>query len=529
MLTALPRRRRPATTAAFLTVLLLALSLVPTLAAGPATAAGTQIHQGVGTRFDGTSEKGGGCGVPPAQIESDRFVALNVWDTPGYFGEGLPRPVPADRAAITGAFANGLNCGRWVRITLGDYCNGDNPGQAGDGICARGTWAADAYNGATVDAVVTDSCGDRNEWCRSSRDHLDLSKPTLSQFTLNGNRLPDLESAKRWNNRKLSWSFVPAPDYRGDIAIGFALDSTEWYAPVIITNLPNGIHGVQYFADGGWHPAQMTSDDGQRYEIRPATADRRGYRIRVVDADDQLLQGGREYSFNRPVGCDPCTTYYAPAPYTVSGGSTPPADRTAPTLPAGLAAAPADTGSVALTWQPSTDNVGVTGYDVLRDGTRVGSPTGTSFTDTGLAPGSRHRYQVTAHDAAGNVSAPSAAVEATAGSAPTTPGGPTGCTARMSLTGAWGDGFNAKVEVANTGPAAIQRWQLRWTWPGAATVSDFWNGPLSQQGRAVTVTNADYNGALAPGSSTAARDNGPGLTVRGAVPDPLPALTCTVL
>nr|BEK71201.1 hypothetical protein KPHV_84280 [Kitasatospora purpeofusca] len=45
----------------------------------------------------------------------------------------------------------------------------------------------------------------------------------------------------------------------------------------------------------------------------------------------------------------------------------------------------------------------------------------------------------------------------------------------------------------------------------------------------MTVTNAGYNGALAQGAGTAARDNGPGLTIRGAVPYPLPTLTCTVL
>ncbi|MGW4746925.1 cellulose binding domain-containing protein [Streptomyces sp. NPDC004290] len=529
VLTAPLRLRRPGSPTAFLLALLLSFALLPTLGAGPASAGGLQVHQGVGTRFDGTGEKGGGCGVPPAQIESDRFVALNVWDTPGFYGDGLPRPVPADRAAITGAFDNGLNCGRWVRITLGDYCTGDNRGQAGDGICARGAWAADAYSGATVDAVVTDSCGDGNEWCRSDRDHLDLSKPTLSRFTLNGTRLPDLESAGRWNNRKLSWSFIPAPDYRGDISIGFALDAAEWYAPVIITNLPNGIHGVEYFADGGWRTASATSDDGQRYEIRPATADHRGYRIRVIDADGQLVQGGREYSFARPAGCDPCTSLYTPAPYTTAGGTSTTVDRTAPTTPSGLAVAAVGTGDVTLNWQPSTDNVGVTGYDVVRDGTRVGSPLGTSFTDTGLAPGSRHRYQVTARDAAGNTSGPSAAVEATTTTGPVTPGGPRACTARMSLTGSWGDGFNAKVEVVNTGAAAIRGWRLRWTWPAPATVSEFWNGSLTQQGSEVTMTNADHNGALAPGVGTSARDNGPGFTVRGPVPGLLPRIDCTAV
>jgi hypothetical protein len=60
--------------------------------------------------------------------------------------------------------------------------------------------------------------------------------------------------------------------------------------------------------------------------------------------------------------------------------------------------------------------VGVTGYDVYRDGgtTPVGSDVkATTWPDTGLAPGSTHTYTVTAHDAAGNNSVPSNTATAT--------------------------------------------------------------------------------------------------------------------
>src|SRR5690606_32040166 len=68
--------------------------------------------------------------------------------------------------------------------------------------------------------------------------------------------------------------------------------------------------------------------------------------------------------------------------------------------------------SVSLAWNASTDNVGVTGYEVYRGSTLVTTVTGTSHTDTGLSPNTSYTYTVRARDAAGNRSAASAAVTA---------------------------------------------------------------------------------------------------------------------
>ncbi|MER6923366.1 cellulose binding domain-containing protein, partial [Streptomyces spiralis] len=98
----------------------------------------------------------------------------------------------------------------------------------------------------------------------------------------------------------------------------------------------------------------------------------------------------------------------------VSGGGDPGTpDTTAPSAPTGLTVSGTTDTSVSLKWTAATDNVGVTGYDVYRAGTKVGSTTSTSFTDTGLTASTAYTYSVKAKDAAGNVSAASAAVTAT--------------------------------------------------------------------------------------------------------------------
>jgi hypothetical protein len=64
-----------------------------------------------------------------------------------------------------------------------------------------------------------------------------------------------------------------------------------------------------------------------------------------------------------------------------------------------------------LTWDTGSDNLGVAGYEVRRDGTVIASlgAAVTSLSDTGLSPSTVYAYEVTALDAAGNVSEPAAA------------------------------------------------------------------------------------------------------------------------
>jgi Big-like domain-containing protein/calcineurin-like phosphoesterase family protein/fibronectin type III domain protein len=83
-----------------------------------------------------------------------------------------------------------------------------------------------------------------------------------------------------------------------------------------------------------------------------------------------------------------------------------PTDVTAPSTPANLTATIHSATQVDLNWTHSTDNVGIAGYDIYRDGnlvTSVGYVT--SYSDTNLTMGATYNYQVKARDAAGNTSA----------------------------------------------------------------------------------------------------------------------------
>ena len=91
-------------------------------------------------------------------------------------------------------------------------------------------------------------------------------------------------------------------------------------------------------------------------------------------------------------------------------GAPPQVDTQVPSVPQGVLANAPTSQQVTVTWQASTDNVGVTGYRVYRDGTAIAdTPAGTLvYIDTSVSPASNYTYTVSAFDAAGNFSDQSA-------------------------------------------------------------------------------------------------------------------------
>ena len=76
------------------------------------------------------------------------------------------------------------------------------------------------------------------------------------------------------------------------------------------------------------------------------------------------------------------------------------------------------------------------------------------------------------------------------------------CHVAYTTNSQWPGGFTAQVIITNTSTTAISSWSLTWTYPGDQKVTSDFNGPApSQSGETVTLTNASYNGSIAPSGS----------------------------
>jgi chitodextrinase len=125
----------------------------------------------------------------------------------------------------------------------------------------------------------------------------------------------------------------------------------------------------------------------------------------IPTSDDGAYYGSRE------------SLVASQAPALVIGYDEPAPDTTAPSVPTGLAANATAPDRVELSWTASTDDTGVAGYTVYRDGVSLGTATGTSFADTSATAGTTYAYAVDAVDAAGNRSARTEPVSVTTPSA----------------------------------------------------------------------------------------------------------------
>jgi chitodextrinase len=154
--------------------------------------------------------------------------------------------------------------------------------------------------------------------------------------------------------------------------------------------------------------ATLTSTTYQNTGLSPATT--YSYRVEAID------ETGNVSALSAPVSA---STPSAP-------------DTTAPTTPTGLTATAVSTSRINLNWVAATDNVGVTGYRIFRNGSlleTVGNVT--TYASTGLAASTTYSYTVRALDAAGNISGLSNSASATTQAAPdtTAPTIPAGLTA----------------------------------------------------------------------------------------------------
>lgn len=260
----------------------------------------TLPYKDVSTHFDGMGETGGGCGVPVELLEWPYFVALNVYDTPGEYNTFWKRPLSGSELSKMGEYKNGLNCGRWVSVTVDAFCQGGiNDGVPGHQVCQGGTWVDDKFSGASLNFIVSDACGDGVVWCRDRKYHLDLSTNSLSEFTKNGvkvgSMLPD-----QFHNRMITWKYIKAPNYQGDIKIYWIKNAQKYWPCLLFTNLENGLTSVEQKVNGNWIATERNGDNGQSFILLDHNPP---FVIRLKDADNKYIQNGREYTVILPPEC----------------------------------------------------------------------------------------------------------------------------------------------------------------------------------------------------------------------------------
>lgn len=211
---------------------------------------------------------------------------------------------------------------------------------------------------------------------------------------------------------------------------------------------------------------------------------------------------------------------------TVYGGGTP-GDTQAPTTPGTPTASAVTATSATLTWTAATDNVGVSGYDIVRvsGGTEsaVAASSSNGVTVTGLGASTSYTFAVYARDAAGNRSARSGTVAVTTAAAPATP-----CSVRYRAVGEWPGGFQGEIVLGNPGGAAINGWKLVFTFADGQTVTTMWGGTPTQSGGTVAVAPASYTSTIpAGGSVTVGFIGGKGSTNTAPTAFTLNGTTCT--
>ncbi|AXT18521.1 T9SS C-terminal target domain-containing protein [Flavobacteriaceae bacterium AU392] len=197
----------------------------------------------------------------------------------------------------------------------------------------------------------------------------------------------------------------------GDLVIEISTDNGTTYSA--ISNTAIATNGVNPGANPISGQQQVTNGEAWRTQV-----------IDLSQYDGQMIRlrisGTTANSFSSDIAIDNINL-------TISA----PADTESPSAPESLVSSNTTFNSTDLSWGASTDNVGVTGYDVLQDGVVIATVANTTYQVTGLSGDTSYAFIVRAEDAAGNESANSNTVNVTTLTPPDTqsPSAPTNLTA----------------------------------------------------------------------------------------------------
>jgi chitodextrinase len=322
----------------------------------------------------------------------------------------------------------------------------DLSGNASNGTISGASWTTAGHSGA---ALSFD--GNSDSVTVPDASNLDLS----SAMTLEAWVYPTVLGS--------SWRTILTKDQSGGAVYGLFANS-DTATPAALTALPaqDVVRGPNRLAKFAWTHLAATYDgatlrlyvNGVQSASVPGTG-------AMTSSTQPLRIGGNSLSqwfrgriddvriYNRALSASEITNDMRTAVA---------ADTQAPSTPNGLAASSPTMSSVSLSWGASSDNVGIAGYTLYRNGAAIGSTTATTYQAGGLACGTGYTFSVDAFDAAGNRSGRATVTASTSACPPppdsTPPTTPTGLAASgatpTSITLAW-SASNDDVGVAGYG------------------------------------------------------------------------------
>ncbi len=263
----------------------------------------------------------------------------------------------------------------------------------------------------------------------------------------------------------------------------------------------------------GGSPGSVTpgSSQGQAFTMRAQTSSG------AADLEDITASAAGTQDARATFGS--ATDWYAAAAVFHAYGS---GDTQPPTVPTGLAATAVSSSSVQLSWNASTDNVGVAGYTVYRNGKPIGTTGGsvTSYTDSTVAPSTSYSYTVDAFDTAGNHSAQSASLPVT------TPACPAGAQYVQGASSGTGSKL-ASMTITLSKPVSagdlLAGWFGQYDSAGQVQVSDNVNGAWTRSSAATKFGSGSGDIAMYYLQNSKAAPSGLTITISAANPTYLEA------
>ncbi|MFG3336553.1 RICIN domain-containing protein [Streptomyces tendae] len=356
-----------------------------------------------------------GQGLPLAAVTMQNEPLFTPSDYPGMYlsadqerrvAIALRRELNANGASATKIWAFDHNFSDGVNYAAGVLGNPGSPSDAFNAVdgVAFHDYGGDPPSMAQVKANYPSkdvAMTERAVWGTSGADRI------VQYFRNQSIMYQDWVTMLDQNRRPEQWSGSPDPSMLIQSASN---PDTYWTTPEYYMFAQFS----KFVARGAQRVATNYGDTGSVTNVAFLNPD--GSLVTVV-----VNQTGSDQRFTLRAGTQQITstlpaktvgTYVWPAPGTGGG------DTAAPSVPGNLSVSDSSSSSVSLSWSASTDDTGVAGYSVLRNGSQVGTVSDTSFTDTGLSASTTYSYAVKAFDAAGNLSAASEPVNVT-----TQPGG----------------------------------------------------------------------------------------------------------